>query len=124
MTTYFTAPYRTYGSKRYEKMLNRVRQSFPNDDIFEPCRVFRTREEWIFGWNTMLDLADRLVFITDEQGWIGKGSFDEIRRANGNGKEVRAMTDSGLMSVADMRIAFHDPDNWAMHLRFDLDDHG
>jgi len=116
-TVYFSAPLHLYGSERYDAMLRKIRDAFPHAEIFEPCKMFEDHAQWGASWRTFLEMSDRVAFMTDEEGWIGRGSLTEISGAKDIGLEVVMVTDDGMIPLKRVRPVQEGTDCWRQQLR-------
>ncbi len=103
-TVYCTAPRTMYASTTYDEMVQIAEELFPSNlmededgDLWgEETTVIESREvfkggsasDWEHDWPRIRDEADGLVFITDEEGFIGSGVYREIQDLKRRGKPV------------------------------------
>src|SRR4051812_39425533 len=75
---YLGAPMQTYRHHAYDDALARIRARFPDASILSPRELFTSNRDWLDQWPLILPTLDALVFITDRDGWIGKGVHKEV----------------------------------------------
>ncbi len=82
---YFAHPRATQGSSRALKALDAIKEKFPTATIINPTEYTGSNMKFYL---RLVAKADILIFITTEEGFIGKGVFSEIRLAQYLRKEA------------------------------------
>lgn len=119
---YLAAPKSEYDLPRYTRLLTRVCTLFANCTLVEAKTAYRSIAEWRAKWPLVLDSIDGLVFLSTEDGWIGRGVWTEIEAAWWRGLPVWYLTDAGrLVLYLDVMCSTPDPDNWTHHVRVSVE---
>jgi hypothetical protein len=88
LTVYVTAPRVVQQTDRYEEYFFKIGHHFKQAAILESRELFPTTKAWLAGWPGVLERLDVLVFIRNEEKYVGKGTFEEIMQAHNAGKEI------------------------------------
>lgn len=78
---YVASPLSTYHTTRYDRMLSRVRECFPESVILPARDLFASNADWRSRWPDILPTLDALVFFDDDAGCIGAGTERELADA-------------------------------------------
>jgi len=75
---YFAAPMQMYNDPLYDVALRHVHELFPFAEVLSARDLFTSSADWREKWPAIQPTVDMLVFITDRDGWIGRGVLKEI----------------------------------------------
>ncbi len=117
---YFAAPLTTYDTPRYGYALLWLGANLPQATIIGAREAFTDRADWLARWPAVVGGCAALTFITDEDGYIGRGVADEIALALLHGKPVHLLTGDGrrsnprplLVPYERLRLGTPDPRDW------------
>jgi len=104
---YYAHSKQIYFTDIEKRELLQVIKKFPNAEIFNPSKLFKTE----FGWHSFMTREFPkmdLVVFTLYQGFIGKGVYDEIQTANKLKIPVKFMTPDGNIT-STFRLSNPDP---------------
>ncbi len=115
---YFAAPKQTYSETSYDDGLERARLPFPAAVVLSPRELFTSNRDWLDQWPLILPTLDALVFITDSEGWVGKGVHKEVLDAASLAITVELLTSDGrFQPLADIEFADVDLRGWPQYAR-------
>lgn len=118
---YVASPLSTYRTPRYDLMAACVRRHFPGADVLMPLDLFTSNSDWLAKWPAILPTLSAFVAFTDEEGWVGRGVWTEVRDARAHGVPVSVLDDAGcLCPWQSVRIAERRPDDWTRTARLEL----
>ena len=113
---YVSAPIAITQSPEWHTALAHLRQRYSKSTLVLPTVLFRSRLEWRTRVAAVIRQVERLVFLTDSEGFVGKGVFHEITVALTLGKSVEMLTELGeLIAYADLAIGAPDRTNWSRY---------
>lgn len=90
-TIYFTAPAAVRTTERYEQFFYHVAHHFAagdDNEIIEAREVCPTVHAWRKAWPALLERIDVLVFMLNDEGCLGHGSWTEVCQVRKAGKKV------------------------------------
>ena len=70
---YVAAPVTTYRTARHDHLHARARERFPGSEVLPARGMFASAAQWRARWPDILATLSVVVFIADENGWIGWG---------------------------------------------------
>lgn len=119
---YVASPITTYHTARYDLMLNWITTHFPPQARLVAARdLYTSTNDWLRRWPNILAMVDAVCVFTDEDGWIGRGVWTEMRDAELSGLPVRVIGDDGtLHTLDDARVLAIDPEDWRQYARLYL----
>ena len=94
---YLSAPRATHHTTRYATMLSRVETRFPRARIVHARDLFATSDDWLTKWPGVIACLTELVFITNPDGTIGAGVWQEIVDAKRFGIAVWGLADADVL---------------------------
>ncbi len=90
-TIYFTAPAAVRTTERYEQFFYHIAHHFSAADdheIIEAREVCPTVHAWRKAWPALLERIDVLVFMLNDEGCLGNGTWTEVCQVRQAGKKV------------------------------------
>jgi hypothetical protein len=75
---YIAAPIQTFTTARYKRLIAAIREHFPEAVILESKHLYTSNADWLTRWPATLAVIDLLVFITDKDGYYGRGYSYEL----------------------------------------------
>ncbi|MDX2059501.1 MAG: hypothetical protein SFV24_16945 [Gemmatimonadales bacterium] len=115
---YLAAPITVYGTPAWCTANTRVTAAHPGSIILNPMAVFRDRRDWQARLPAVLRGVTRLVFLTDAEGFIGRGVDHEIASAIAVGCPVERLTvDGAFVPLAALVIDPPTDDDWSHYRR-------
>lgn len=85
---YITAPRVVQQTDRYEEYFFKIGHHFKGAELLESRELFPTSKPWLDFWPDVLKRIDTLVFIRNEERYIGKGVYQGAMQARNAGKEI------------------------------------
>lgn len=85
---YFTAPAAVRTTQRYEQFFSHVAHHFEGDEIISSREVCPTVTQWRKAWPALLQRIDALVFMLNDGGCLGHGTWTEVYQVRQAGKKV------------------------------------
>lgn len=110
---YLAAPISVTASLAWTDALDRLRTVHPGAVLLLPTALFRDRLDWRARLPAVLREATRLVFLTDPEGWIGKGVHTEITQAAALARPVSWLTAAGeLVPLDAVDLSLPNEEDW------------
>ncbi len=110
-TVYFTAPTAVRTTQRYERLFHHVSHHFSGDEyeIIEARKECPTATQWRKAWPAMLQRIDTLVFMLNDEGCLGHGTWTEVCQVRQARKKVflaQLTSESELVLVEWQHLEF------------------
>lgn len=103
MNVYFAAPVTTYLTRHYHRGLTLTKDLFEYGDVISARDEFKSTDDWLEKWPKIMPTINVVVFISDEDGWIGKGVWREINDVANN---------HGIVAYLDRNLMYRYPLEW------------
>lgn len=85
---YVASPLQLHGTPLLEEAVQALQARYPEAVLLLPAKLFRDRRDWLKRGHTILRESTRLVVVTDDDGWIGRGVWSEVEIALQLGQPV------------------------------------
>ncbi len=113
---YVATPKTLYGTGRLHRAVRALRARFPDAFLLLPAQLFQSRDDWLARFPRVLETLTRLVFLTDVDGFIGRGVASECCAALQAGKPVDFLTDTGeLIPHGRLRLSAPNESDWVKY---------
>jgi len=107
--TYLASPLPTYGTARYDRILQLICAMYPNEQILEPRLLFASHEDWRARCPGVLGRVARVVFFANDDGSLGAGVVRELHDARWHNVPIAFASDDGaLMSTYTLEFTSAD----------------
>ena len=115
---YLAAPLSLAGTPRYARLLAALRTLRPCAEIVEGLSYFESHEHWRRMWPRLRRSLAGVVFVTDADGWIGRGTLAELTSLDLARCAVYHLSPAGALTPAS-RLRFGPPheDDWRRYCR-------
>ena len=77
-TAYLAAPLSLYETRRYRTACSVVNQAHPNDRVLLPHAQWNDSADWLATFREVLRPVAVLYLLSDDDGFVGRGVWDEI----------------------------------------------
>jgi hypothetical protein len=75
---YVSSPLDLYGSARLDAAVQALRVEYSGAVLLLPSQLFRNRRDWLERGQAVLRQITRLVVVTGDDAWIGRGVWSEV----------------------------------------------
>jgi hypothetical protein len=115
---YVASPLQLYGTPRLDEAVQTLRALYPEAVLLLPAQLFRGRQDWLQRGQAILRECTRLVVVTDDEGWIGRGVWSEVATVLQLARPVAWCPRPGLL-VPWGEVTWSPPDetNWTRYAR-------
>jgi len=106
------------GTPRYARLLAALRAVRPHAEIVEGLSYFESHEHWRRQWPQLRRSLAEVVFVTDADGWIGRGTLAELVSLRAERCAIYHLSATGALTPAS-RLRFGPPheDDWRRYCR-------
>jgi hypothetical protein len=88
MRIYVACPMPTYHTPLYDANLARIAAACPGDELVEVRNLYRNGRHFVATYKGHVGSCDSLIYFADAYQIVGRGVFDEVRYAMGQGLSV------------------------------------
>jgi hypothetical protein len=100
---YVAAPVTVFGTGAHRLALEVIGERFPDAQLLDAAVLFADSGDWHRRWPAIVRTLDHLIFITQSDGLIGAGVFQEVLDARFRGASVEYLMASGtFVAVEDV----------------------
>ncbi len=115
---YLSGPKTMHGTRPWTAAVSRLATLVPAYPIRSAMDLFASRDDWRAHLAEVLRACAALVFLTEADGWLGKGVDTEIVAARTIGLPIAWLTPAGaLVPVAAVRFGDPHDEDWTRYRR-------
>ena len=115
ISIYFAHPRTTFNTPREREALQAIKNKFQNASIINPASYPETDNMWFF--RKLVQQTKITVFMTTEDGFIGKGVFTEIEYAQFINRDVFFYNIMDQKFYSSFEIIDINEDDWRNYAR-------
>lgn len=110
---YVAHPLTSYDTPRARAAVGRVAELLAGVEVLDPEQAgWEGAEEWLSGWNGLVEHLDGLVLVPDADGFVGAGCLHEVADMFARNKIVALLHEGELVQMASIEFR-RDPWAWA-----------
>lgn len=112
---YFAHPRPTFNTMREREALEAIKKKFPTATIVNPASYPESENMWFF--RKLVQQTDITIFMTTEEGFIGKGVFTEIGYAQFLQRDVFFYNFEDQRFYSNFEIVSINDEDWRNYAR-------